>query len=168
MFIEIGMFKKDLSDIIKGFFYSYRTFSLTKGDHASFATRAEIGYFKRLGEMLNFETEIEARMSSSDRPADLVWFECENEYEYYDPKHLVLHLERETRGWEKVKPTVEKLFRRAVKTTVPMGIAIIDNIPDSKITDTIEYFSKIFYSRKSSKNLPCYYIKILKKTRKNK
>ena len=147
MLIEIGNFKRGLSDIIEAFFYSYRTFGLTKADHASYATHSEIRYFKRLGEMLNFATEVEARINSADRPADLVWVD---EYEgyYYDPKKLVLHLERETRGWEKVRPTLEKLFRGPAKQIVPMGIAIIDNVPESKIDGTVELFQKKFYSKK--------------------
>ena len=147
MLIEIGNFKKGLSDVIEAFFYSYRTFGLTKDDHASYATHSEIRYFKRLGEMLNFATEVEARKNSSDRPADLVWVDEYEEY-YYDPEKLVLHLERETRGWEKVRPTLEKLFRGSTKQKVPMGIAIIDNVPDSKVDETVELFQSNFYSKK--------------------
>ncbi len=168
MLIEIGEFKRGLSDIIEAFFYSYRTFGLTNADHASYATHAEIGYFKRLGEMLNFATEIEARTSSSDRrPADLVWID-EYENTYYDPKHLVLHLERETRGWEKVKPTVEKLFRGTLKQTVPMGIAIIDNVPDSKIEDTIEKFKNSFYSKKKFNEFALLIYRVFDKENKQK
>ena len=167
MLIKIGEFKRGLSDIIEAFFYSYRTFGLTNDDHASYATHAEIGYFKRLGEMLNFSTEIEARTSSSDRPADLVWVD-EYENKYYDPKHLVLHLERETRGWEKVKPTVEKLFRGTVKKAVPMGIAIIDNVPDSKINDTIDKFRNSFYSKKKFNEFALLIYRMFDKDNKQK
>lgn len=147
MLIEIGNFKRGLSDIIEAFFYNYRTFGLTKADHASYATNSEIKYFKRLGEMLNFATEIEARTKSSDRPADLVWVDDYDGY-YYDPKNLVLQLERETRGWEKVQPTLEKLFEGRVRQKVPMGIAIIDNVPESKIDETVESFKSNFYTKK--------------------
>jgi hypothetical protein len=149
MLIEIGHFKRGLTDIIKAFFYSYRTFGLTRADHASYATHSEIRYFKRLGEMLNFATEVEARKNSSDRPADLVWVdEYDGEGYYYDPKKLVLHLERETRGWEKVGPTLEKLFDAPAKPLIPMGIAIIDNVPELKIEETIELFQHNFFSKK--------------------
>ena len=129
MLIEIGKFNKSLSDIIKAFFYNYRTFGLTRQDHASYATYAEIDYFRKLGEMLSFATEKEAKRSSSDRPADLVWVDDWDGY-YYSVTNLVLHLERETRGWEKIQPTVEKLFNAQRKKNIPMGIAIIDNVPN--------------------------------------
>ena len=147
MLLKIGSFNRGLSDIIEAFFYSYRTFGLTIDDHASYATHSEIRYFKRLGAMLNFATEVEARRSSSDRPADLVWVDEYDGY-YYDPEKLVLHLERETRGWEKVSTTLDKLFKGQTKRRVPMGIAIIDNVPESKIDETVEIFQKSFNKKK--------------------
>jgi hypothetical protein len=147
MLMKIGNFKRGLSDIIEAFFYNYRTFGLTKTDRASYAAISEIKYFKRLGEMLNFATEIEARTKPSDRPADLVWVDNYDGY-YYDPKNLVLHLERESRGWEKVQPTLEKLFNDRVRQKIPMGIAIIDNVPDSKVDETVELFKSNFYTKK--------------------
>lgn len=147
MLIQIGQFSRGLSDIIKGFFYNYRTFALTRSDHASYPTFAEINYFRNLGEMLNFSTEIEAKRNPSDRPADLVWVDDYNG-EYYEDRNLVLHLERETRGWEKVEQTAEKLFKKTNnKHEVPMGIAIIDNVPDSRIEDTIRIFEDNFHSK---------------------
>ena len=150
MIIEIGKFTRSLSDIIKAFFYHYRTFGLTKAEHSSHATNAEIAYFERLGEMLNFSTEREARTPSSHRPADLVWV---GKYEgnYYAPEQLVLHLERETRGWEKVGETLEKLFEGPSGEIIPMGIAIIDNVPQVKVKKIIEDFKNNFYSEKGRK-----------------
>ena len=111
MLIKIGEYKQGLLDIIEGFFYNYRKFGLIRSEHQRHATYLEIDYFKRLGEMLNFYAEIEARRNSNNKPADLVWV---NGYsgEYYKIRDLVLHLERESRGWEnvKIRETVSKLF----------------------------------------------------------
>lgn len=167
MLIEIGEFNRGLSDIIEAFFYNYRTFGLTRADHASYATHSEILYFRRLGEMLNFATEVEARKSSTDRPADLVWVD-EYEEDYYDPKKLVLHLERETRGWEKVKPTVEKLFRKKSKQKTPMGIAIIDNVPETKIENTIKLFKDTFYLKENFNEFALLIYRVFDKDQKIK
>ena len=148
MLIEIGKYKHDLSDIVRGFFYCYRKFGLIRSDHASSATYAEIKYFRDLGDMLNFATEVEARTSSKDKkPADLVWVE-EYDGEYYSPKKLVLHLERETRGWDKSNVIKNNLFPRSTVHKVPIGIAIIDNVPKTKHDKIVNIFEKAYYSKK--------------------
>ena len=147
MHIKIGKFNKGLEDIIEGFLYSYRKFGLAKGIHASHSTHAEIKYFYDLGEMLGFWSELEARSKNSDQPADLVWVD-DYDGNYYNPKDLVLFFERETRGWEKIKKTADKFFKKKWRTTVPMGVAIIDNVPKAKIEEAVEIFKKGFESKK--------------------
>jgi hypothetical protein len=148
MLIKIGQFEKGLLDLVEGFLYQYRTFGLTRSDHASQATHAEIRYFYDLGIMLNMYATIEAKRDSKDKPADLIWT---NKYPeiYYKEEDVVLHLERETRGWEgiKKKKTCEKLFDKSRKIPIPIGIAIIDNVPKKKIEDVIDLFSKAFKAK---------------------
>jgi len=147
MIIKIGNFKKGLEDIIEGFLYNYRKFGLEKDIHASHATHAEIKYFYDLGVMLGFWSEVEARSKKDEQPADLVWV---NDYdgEYYNPKDLALFFERETRGWEKIQPTVDKFFTKKWQKPIPMGIAIIDNVPKDRVEDTVKKFGEGFASEK--------------------
>ena len=167
MQIEIGKYKHYLSDIISGFFYCYRKFALIRSDHASSATYAEIKYFRDLGDMLNFATEVEARTSSEDKkPADLVWVEDYNG-EYYSPKKLVLHLERETKGRDRFNVIKNNLFPRSISHKVPLGIAIIDNVPKEKHEKIINIFEKAFYSKRRFDEFALIIYSNLRKNKKN-
>jgi hypothetical protein len=167
MKIEIGEFKKDLSSIIKAFFYGYRKFGLVKSTHASHATHEEIQYFYDLGEMLDFWPEVEAKSDSDHQPADLVWVDDYDGY-YFKPENLVLFLERETRGWEKVEYTANKFFSKNWKVTVPMGIAIIDNVPRSKLEESIKIFEESFSSNKLYKEFALVLYQEMQNGDKNK
>jgi len=147
MLIKIGKFNKGLEDIIESFLYNYRKFGLEKGSHGSHATHAEINYFYDLGGQLGFWSEVEARSKSNEQPADLVWVDDYDGY-YYNPKNLVLFMERETRGWEKIPYTAKKFFNKKWKITVPMGIAILDNVPKGRVKNTVNLFKNGFESKK--------------------